>query len=306
LVAVCDRRSSSTLPRSLTAARGRCLEKDVIESRLKGARPGFTNLEARTDLGLARTINFDVDLSASGEQRLNRAGSQRRRVAVATQVTQHHPLNPAGRQQLLDDGRRGGIGKMPMARLNALFHRPGAVRIVLQHFFVMIRFDHERVHFAQAFGQHFGGVTKVGNETETAPTRVKSESDRLDRVVRHGKRLHRNVADGEFSPGPEEPPVPMLLEQAVATNGFSSERVAIDRHGKFPTQDFETANMIAVLVCEQDAVQLFGGHAALLEPADELARAQAAVDQNPAVIRSDERTISRAAAAEHGQAKHAA
>ena len=98
----------------------------------------------------------------------------------------------------------------------------------------------------------------------------------------------------------------MLIQKSATTNGFGRERVAINRHRKFPAQDFETTNMIAVLVREQNTVELLRGHPALLETPDELARAQSAVDQNLAMIRGEERAIPGAAAAEHGQTEHAA
>jgi hypothetical protein len=49
---------------------------------------------------------------------------------------------------------------------------------------------------------------------------------------------------------------------------------------------------------------LFGRDAALFEPDDNLARAQAAVDQNAAMIGRDEGAVAGATAAEHGQAEH--
>ena len=62
--------------------------------------------------------------------------------------------------------------------------------------------------------------------------------------------------------------------------------------------------MIAMLVSEEDAIELARGDPALREPKHELARAQPAIDQEPAMIGRDERAISGAAAAEHGQREH--
>ncbi len=63
--------------------------------------------------------------------------------------------------------------------------------------------------------------------------------------------------------------------------------------------------MIAVLMGEENAIELGWRDPALLEPDNDLARAQSAIDQNPAVIGRNQRAISRAAAAEHGQSEHA-
>ena len=63
--------------------------------------------------------------------------------------------------------------------------------------------------------------------------------------------------------------------------------------------------MVAMLVREEHAIELARRDSALFKPEDELARTQATIDQQPAMIGGDERAISRAAAAEHGQCEHA-
>jgi hypothetical protein len=62
--------------------------------------------------------------------------------------------------------------------------------------------------------------------------------------------------------------------------------------------------VVAVFVSEKDAIELLRHHTALLEAQRQLPRAQSAVDENFAVIRRDKRAVSRAPAAEHGQAEH--
>jgi uncharacterized protein len=177
------------------------------------------------------------------------------------------------------------------------------MRIVLQKFFVVVGLDHEGVDLAQALDHHFGGVTEIGDKPERARARMKSVTDRIDRIVRNGKRLDVNIADRKVRSGSKQPPVPMI-GQHTATNGFGGERIAIDRDLKFPAEHFETANVIAMLVGQEDAIELPRRDPALLEPQNELARAQPAIDQQPAMIGRDQRTVARAAAAEHGQGEH--
>ena len=55
---------------------------------------------------------------------------------------------------------------------------------------------------------------------------------------------------------------------------------------------------------EEHAVKLRGSDSALREAQKNLARAQTAVDEEPAMISRDERAISRAPAPEHRQAEH--
>jgi hypothetical protein len=63
--------------------------------------------------------------------------------------------------------------------------------------------------------------------------------------------------------------------------------------------------VIAMFVGEKNAIELVGSDAALGEAQDQLARAQSAIDQQPAMIGCDERAVPRAPAAEHRQSEHA-
>ena len=59
-----------------------------------------------------------------------------------------------------------------------------------------------------------------------------------------------------------------------------------------------------MLVGEENTIELCRSDSALLEPDHDLPRAQSPIDQNSAMIGRDERAISGAAAAEHGQTEH--
>ena len=123
--------------------------------------------------------------------------------------------------------------------------------------------------------------------------------------MRDRKSLNRDIANRKIRAGPKQPPVPVFgLEESAAPDRFRRERVAIDRDIKFPAKHFEPANMIAMFVGEEDAIELFGRDSALGEAQDELPRAQSAIDQHPAMIGRDERAVSRAPAPEHGQTEH--
>jgi hypothetical protein len=62
--------------------------------------------------------------------------------------------------------------------------------------------------------------------------------------------------------------------------------------------------VVAVFVCKKHAIELFRHDAALLQTQYQLPRAQSTIDKYLAVICRDERAVSRAPAAEHGQAEH--
>src|SRR2546430_1781153 len=80
--------------------------------------------------------------------------------------------------------------------------------------------------------------------------------------------------------GAKHSPV-FMFAQPEATNGLGGLGVAINWDGKLPAKHFQTANVIAMFMGQKQSIQLFGRHAALFEPDDDLARAQPAIDQNP-------------------------
>lgn len=60
--------------------------------------------------------------------------------------------------------KRGGggfVGEVTVAAGNALFERPRAARIILEHFQVVVGFQHEHVGGTDAFTNKAGGVAKV-------------------------------------------------------------------------------------------------------------------------------------------------
>ena len=191
-----------------------------------------------------------------------------------------------------------------MPGLDALFHRPGTVRVVLQKFFIVIGLDHQCLHMAQPFHDHFGNVTEIGNKSEAAGTGGKHEPERIDRVVRHGKRLHCHVADRKLRPGHKEPPIATSPRETAGPKRFGGEPIAINRQIEFTAENFKSADMIGVFVREKDAVELLWHDTALLQAQYQLPRAQAAIDKNLAMRRCNQRAVSRAPAAEHGQAEH--
>ena len=69
-------------------------------------------------------------------------------------------------------------------------------------------------------------------------------------------------------------------------------------------KNFKTADVICVLVRENNAVELLRCHATLLETQHDLSRAQTAINENLAMLGGDQRAVPGAPAAEHGQAEH--
>ena len=81
------------------------------------------------------------------------------------------------------------------------------------------------------------------------------------------------------APVAEQAPVAMCREWA-ATNRFRGEGVAIDRHVKFPAKNLEPADVIAVLVREEHAIELLGRDPAKPEAKNQLTRTQPAIERS--------------------------
>jgi hypothetical protein len=84
----------------------------------------------------------------------------------------------------------------------------------------VIRLNDERLHLAQPFDDQFGDVTEICDKPQAARAGMKYEPERINCVVRHGERLHRDVADRKLGAGRKDPPVTVSLERAVAANRF--------------------------------------------------------------------------------------
>ena len=59
-----------------------------------------------------------------------------------------------------------------------------------------------------------------------------------------------------------------------------------------------------MFVSEEDTIEPLRSEVALLEPDDDLPRAQSAINQDSAMIGRNEGAVAGAAAAEHGEAEH--
>ncbi len=96
-------------------------------------------------------------------------------------------------QQIGQHFRRGRIREMPVARHDPLLHTPRPFRVVLQQLLVVIRLDEQRLRRAYSLLHQLRGHAEIGQHAQCFVAMVQDESHRLDRIVRHGKRLDRDV-----------------------------------------------------------------------------------------------------------------
>jgi hypothetical protein len=116
--------------------------------------------------------------------------------------------------------------------------------------------------------------------------------------------LHCDVADRKFRARREEPPITASLCETTGPKRLSGEPITINRQIKFVAENFKAADVIAMFVCKNDAIELLRSYAALLQAQHHLPRAQTTINQDLAMIGCYQRTVSRATAAKHGQAEH--
>ena len=89
----------------------------------------------------------------------------------------------------------------------------------------------------------------------------------------------------------------MSIQGTVGADRFCGKGIRIYRDLKFAAKNFQPANMIAMLVRKQNAVEVFRRDSALLKPKNNLPCAQSTIDQEFAFIALDQSAIARAAGA---------
>jgi len=122
--------------------------------------------------------------------------------------------------------------------------------------------------------------------------------------MRNGECLHRDIADRKLRASRKQSPVPTSLRETAGPKRLRREPIAVNRQIEFVAENFKTADVISVFVCQHNAVQLLRRDATLLQTQNDLPRAETSINENLAVIGGDQGTVSRAPAAEHGQAEH--
>jgi hypothetical protein len=72
------------------------LEKRILESWLKRAGIGLANLKSRSDFELCGAMNIQFDIAALCQFRADRFQSERGRVAITAEMSQHNALDSSG------------------------------------------------------------------------------------------------------------------------------------------------------------------------------------------------------------------
>ena len=135
------------------------------------------------------------------QHRLCRRHCQCWPVALAAQVAQIKVAQLRG-HDLRDGFGCRVVGKMAMAAGYALLEAPGPRRI-LQHFQVVIGFQHQHVGRANPFHDQSRCMAQIGQKTDVSAWRSQQKTNRVLGIMRDHESFHADIAHLEASPGAE-------------------------------------------------------------------------------------------------------
>lgn len=221
---------------------------------------------------------------------------QLRMVAVLAQVPQIK-VTQLIRDDLLGGIGRGFVGKMPVTAEDALLDAPRAARIVLKHFHVMIRFEHEHIRGPDTLEDKPGGVAEVSQESDAPATDPKEKPDRVIGVMGHAERIDHHVTDFETCARAKNPAVELHVK--LGLDGLVRQAIAVNRDLKPGAETGQTLNMVRVFVCKKNAIKCLGRTSDTLQALPNLATAESGINKQARLARFDVAAIAARAAAEN-------
>ena len=150
------------------------------------------------------------------------------------------------------------IGEMTGARENALLDYPG-IRTDLQHFQIVIGFQHQAIGFAQMNFHQLGHVAEIGNDGHFGAVRTEGEADRVGSIVRNRECVHVNIADGEMLAGMNRFDTAQTFFQPFGKRTFQrcERQLSDEQRGSVETKHLgQAVAMVGVFVSNEDAVDV--------------------------------------------------
>jgi hypothetical protein len=149
------------------------------------------------------------------------------------------------------------VGEVAGAGEDALFDDPG-IRADLEHVEIVIGFEDEAIGLAEMDSDVIRQVAEIGADGDLGAVGAEGESDGVGGVVRDGKRVHVDVADGETLAGLNGLYSAETLAEGVRQNaleGFQGGLGDVERG--FPeAEDLgEAVAVVGVFVGDEDGVE---------------------------------------------------
>ncbi len=177
----------------------------------------------------------------------------------------------------------GVVAKMAVAAQDPLFDAPGPFQVILQHFEIVIGFEHQDIGFSNPLDDQLGGMAQIRKKPDVDLRSPKEKADRIISVMRHGKRVDAHVANIERGARFKNPAVQLLARHLF--DRFFREAITIDGNPGFEAECGQTLDMIAVLVRDENPAQSFGRTSNLGEPLANLASTEPGIDEDSGVRR---------------------
>ena len=211
-----------------------------------------------------------------GQALIDRGQSQFRTITIPTQVAQVN-LAQISRYNFLEHIRRCFIAKVAMPAVDALFHTPGAMPILLQELDVVVSFQHEHVGTTDSLNNELCRVAQVSEKANIHAGRADEEADRILGIVRDGERFDRDIADLEGGTRAKDAAVAPALE--LRLESFLGEAIAVDRQLEFQSERIKAADVVGMLVRDKDGLEALRRAAKCGHPLPNLAATKTGVDQ---------------------------
>jgi hypothetical protein len=140
-----------------------------------------------------------------------------------------------------------------------------------------------------------GKIAKIGGDRNLNPFGAKGKTHRIGRVVRDGETGNVDIADGETRTGLEQfevrSPVAPIFVPCDGRRGHAGD---INRDAKFAGDGLQAANMIGMLVRNQNRGERFRVLTRRGEPLERFLARKAGVDQETGSLRRNQRAIAGA------------
>ena len=193
---------------------------------------------------------------------------------------------------------------MPVPAHHALLDAPG-IGAHFQHVEIVIRFEQQNLHAPQVNPDGIGHISEVRSHADFDAFGMKTETDRVDSVVRDGEALYRDVAQYPAGArlkllyrGRRFHSFPFQQRSGQARHIHANRLLLFDAPANEARQ---TRNMIRVLMRDQHRVDVFRFLADFSQPARQIFHAETRIDQNTRLRRGEKRRVPGAAAREYAE-----
>ena len=198
----------------------------------------------------------------------------------------------------------GMIGKMTCAGKYALLDYPG-IRTYLQHFQIVIGFKHQAIRIAEMYFDQFGHVAEIGDDGHLEATSAKREANRICGIVRNGKGMHVNIANGEMLPGMHGFDATQTLFEAIGKNLLQRIKGWLGHVERGFVKSEHLGKAVAVigmLVGDENPVELIESDIASSEACERFAFAESAIDEEASARSFEQRDVAGTAGSQDGDA----